>query len=101
MPDSVFVQCRGIALDDAFKSRIHVSLRYGDLPASSRLRIWRNFLAAVDRGYEPLYPAQSSPESHLDFHDLAQLVKIQLPPLVSREALCRPDEVIDLPTVDL
>ncbi|KAL8308747.1 hypothetical protein RB597_000167 [Gaeumannomyces tritici] len=32
--------------DDAFKSRIHVPLRYSGLPASSRERIWRNFLSA-------------------------------------------------------
>ncbi|KAL8403740.1 hypothetical protein RB594_008845 [Gaeumannomyces avenae] len=32
--------------DDAFKSRIHVPLRYNGLPASSRERIWRNFLSA-------------------------------------------------------
>ncbi|TLD17033.1 uncharacterized protein PgNI_01494 [Pyricularia grisea] len=38
--------------DDAFKSRIHVPLRYGDLPVSSRVRIWRNFLGAVDGGVD-------------------------------------------------
>ena len=30
--------------DDAFKSRIHVPLKYDDLPKSSRVKIWRNFL---------------------------------------------------------
>ena len=30
--------------DDAFKSRIHVPLRYDDLPKSSRVKVWRNFL---------------------------------------------------------
>ncbi|KAK0638626.1 hypothetical protein B0T16DRAFT_421443 [Cercophora newfieldiana] len=34
--------------DDAFKSRIHVPLKYEDLPAESRLVVWRNFLARVD-----------------------------------------------------
>ncbi|WYZ44542.1 hypothetical protein EsH8_VII_000978 [Colletotrichum jinshuiense] len=36
--------------DDAFKSRIHVPLRYDDLPRDSRLRVWRNFLDAVEGG---------------------------------------------------
>ncbi|KLU91079.1 hypothetical protein MAPG_09602 [Magnaporthiopsis poae ATCC 64411] len=47
--------------DDAFKSRIHVPLRYSGLPASSRERIWRNFLTAGgdevdidDEGYRRL-----------------------------------------------
>lgn len=30
--------------DDAFKSRIHVPLKYDDLPRSSRVKIWKNFL---------------------------------------------------------
>lgn len=34
--------------DDAFKSRIHVPLKYEELPADSRVRIWRNFLDGVD-----------------------------------------------------
>ncbi|OAQ80029.1 AAA family [Purpureocillium lilacinum] len=33
--------------DDAFKSRIHVPLKYGELPADSRAKIWRNFLSGV------------------------------------------------------
>ncbi|KAL3960026.1 hypothetical protein ACCO45_005143 [Purpureocillium lilacinum] len=33
--------------DDAFKSRIHVPLKYGELPAESRAKIWRNFLSGV------------------------------------------------------
>lgn len=38
--------------DDAFKSRIHVPLKYGELPESSRKQIWRNFLAKVDGGVD-------------------------------------------------
>ena len=34
--------------DDAFKSRIHVPLKYEDLPAESRLTVWRNFLGKVE-----------------------------------------------------
>ncbi|KAK4444618.1 AAA family ATPase [Podospora aff. communis PSN243] len=36
--------------DDAFKSRIHVPLKYTNLSTASRLTVWRNFLAKVD-GY--------------------------------------------------
>ncbi|KAK5075645.1 hypothetical protein LTR70_010080 [Exophiala xenobiotica] len=35
--------------DDAFKSRIHVPLKYDELPHSSRVTIWRNFLDRVRR----------------------------------------------------
>jgi len=38
--------------DDAFKSRIHVPLKYEDLPAASRIKIWKNFLAQVDGGVD-------------------------------------------------
>ena len=34
-------------IDAAFQSRIHVSLEYPDLTATSRRQIWRNFLAAA------------------------------------------------------
>ncbi|KAK0614553.1 AAA family ATPase [Immersiella caudata] len=34
--------------DDAFKSRIHVPLKYTNLSKESRLTVWRNFLAKVD-----------------------------------------------------
>lgn len=48
--------------DDAFKSRIHVPLKYNDLTASSRKQIWKNFLGKLDgeevsmdeKGYEGL-----------------------------------------------
>ncbi|KAJ9656691.1 hypothetical protein H2198_004810 [Neophaeococcomyces mojaviensis] len=30
--------------DDAFKSRIHVPLKYDELPKSSRVKIWKNFI---------------------------------------------------------
>lgn len=32
--------------DDAFKSRIHVPLKYSNLPSASRAQIWRNFLGS-------------------------------------------------------
>ena len=33
--------------DDAFKSRIHVPLKYNDLTVSSRKQIWKNFLSKI------------------------------------------------------
>ncbi|KAI5238785.1 P-loop containing nucleoside triphosphate hydrolase protein [Aureobasidium subglaciale] len=36
--------------DDAFKSRIHIPLKYGALDASSRKRIWKNFLMKSGQG---------------------------------------------------
>jgi len=33
--------------DDAFKSRIHVPLKYDELPKSSRVKIWKNFVDKV------------------------------------------------------
>lgn len=33
--------------DDAFKSRIHVPLKYGNLTVASRKQIWRNFLSKM------------------------------------------------------
>ena len=50
--------------DDAFKSRIHVPLKYGELTPSSRKQIWKNFLrgqSAVEvdeAGYERLAEAE-------------------------------------------
>ncbi|KAF6820894.1 AAA family ATPase [Colletotrichum plurivorum] len=38
--------------DDAFKSRIHVPLKYDDLPKESRLKVWQNFLASVEGGVD-------------------------------------------------
>jgi len=38
--------------DDAFKSRIHVPLKYSDLPSTSRVKIWRNFLSKTHGGTE-------------------------------------------------
>ena len=50
--------------DDAFKSRIHVPLKYSDLTVSSRKQIWKNFLNKFDgnvevdeEGYESLAQA--------------------------------------------
>lgn len=39
---------RVTTFDDAFKSRIHVPLKYGELPASSRVKVWRNFLEKLE-----------------------------------------------------
>ena len=36
------------SFDDAFKSRIHVPLKYGPLGATSRERVWRNFLGKLE-----------------------------------------------------
>jgi hypothetical protein len=38
--------------DDAFKSRIHVPLKYDELPPESRLKVWKNFVGqlATDGG---------------------------------------------------
>jgi len=36
--------------DDAFKSRIHVPLKYNDLTVDSRKQIWKNFLSKTDGG---------------------------------------------------
>lgn len=36
--------------DDAFKSRIHVPLKYDDLDSASRTSIWRNFLEKLKKG---------------------------------------------------
>ena len=38
--------------DDAFKSRIHVPLKYSDLTFDSRKQIWKNFLAKFDDDVE-------------------------------------------------
>ncbi|KAB5531329.1 AAA family ATPase [Coniochaeta sp. 2T2.1] len=39
---------RVATFDDAFKSRIHVPLKYGNLPQSSRVKVWKNFLAKLE-----------------------------------------------------
>lgn len=38
--------------DDAFKSRIHVPLKYDNLPVDSRNKIWRNFLSKTEGGID-------------------------------------------------
>ncbi|KAI1194559.1 P-loop containing nucleoside triphosphate hydrolase protein [Nemania serpens] len=38
--------------DDAFKSRIHIPIRYTDLSPTSRLQIWRNFCDRVPGGVD-------------------------------------------------
>ena len=52
--------------DEAFKSRIHVPLKYEDLTSDSRKKIWRNFLTRFtkdeleldEKGYESLAEAK-------------------------------------------
>lgn len=41
---------RVATFDDAFKSRIHIPIRYTDLSPSSRLQIWRNMCAKIPGG---------------------------------------------------
>lgn len=43
---------RVATFDDAFKSRIHIPIRYTDLDTASRLQIWRNFASKVPGGVE-------------------------------------------------
>ncbi|KAI1860609.1 hypothetical protein JX265_009072 [Neoarthrinium moseri] len=38
--------------DDAFKSRIHIPIRYTDLSVESRMQIWRNFCKMVPGGVD-------------------------------------------------
>ncbi|POR38154.1 ATPase family AAA domain-containing protein 3B [Tolypocladium paradoxum] len=90
--------------DDAFKSRIHVPLKYGDLPPESRARIWRNFLHGAgegvaegidEAGYEALAEAPlngrqiknvvrtakslaSHKKRRLDLDQLRQVMEIQM-----------------------
>lgn len=40
--------------DDAFKSRIHVPLRYDELPHHSRVKIWKNFMESIGDAAENL-----------------------------------------------
>ncbi|KXH67804.1 AAA family ATPase [Colletotrichum salicis] len=88
--------------DDAFKSRIHVPLKYDDLPRESRLKVWKNFLDNVeggvdidDDGYKKLAEGKlngrqiknvvrtakslaSSKKRRLDCEQLQQVVDIQM-----------------------
>lgn len=88
--------------DDAFKSRIHVPLKYNDLTIESRTRIWKNFLAKMEgnvdideAGYQILAQAalngrqiknvirtaKSLAQFHgqkLDQQKLQQVIKIQM-----------------------
>ncbi|KAL2022052.1 hypothetical protein VTK56DRAFT_6096 [Thermocarpiscus australiensis] len=43
---------RVTTFDDAFKSRIHIPLRYTDLSVDSRRQIWRNFCRMVPGGVD-------------------------------------------------
>ncbi len=87
--------------DDAFKSRIHVPLKYNDLTTSSRKQIWKNFLDKTDgevdlseKEYDALAQASINGrqiknvirtakslaqfhEEKLDIKKLQQVVKIQ------------------------
>ena len=57
---------RVATFDDAFKSRIHVPLKYNDLTVESRKQIWKNFLSKLkgeyagmdEAGYESLAQAE-------------------------------------------
>ena len=50
--------------DEAFKSRIQVSLHYEDLSKKSRKTIWSNFIAMLEEGEEDV--DVSDLESHLE-----------------------------------
>ncbi|KAK4549945.1 hypothetical protein LTR36_005246 [Oleoguttula mirabilis] len=43
---------RVATFDDAFKSRIHVPLKYNDLTVDAREKIWRNFLGKLEGGVD-------------------------------------------------
>jgi AAA+ superfamily predicted ATPase len=43
---------RVTTFDDAFKSRIHIPIRYTDLTVESRKQIWRNFCGMVPGGVD-------------------------------------------------
>lgn len=43
---------RGGAIDDAFQSRIHLRLTYGNLTTESRRVIWKNFLDTSKYGHK-------------------------------------------------
>lgn len=43
---------RVTTFDDAFKSRIHIPIRYTDLGIDSRMKIWRNFCSMVPGGVD-------------------------------------------------
>lgn len=43
---------RVATFDEAFKSRIHIPIRYTDLDVPSRLQIWRNFCTKVPGGID-------------------------------------------------
>lgn len=43
---------RVTTFDDAFKSRIHIPIRYTDLSVDSRAEIWRNFCKRVPGGVD-------------------------------------------------
>lgn len=59
------------SFDDAFKSRIHIPIRYTNLSEASRLQIWRNFLARIPRGDDADRPIVSEKElARLAEHEL-------------------------------
>lgn len=68
---------RVATFDDAFKSRIHIPIRYTDLDNASRLKIWRQFCSRVPGGanisdaeYEKLA------ESELNGRQIKNIVKV-------------------------
>jgi AAA+ superfamily predicted ATPase len=56
--------------DEAFESRIHVSLRYRDLSADAREQVWRNFAAMVTK--------DGKDNVHLEESDFAELKQEKL-----------------------
>lgn len=92
---------RVATFDEAFKSRIHIPIRYTDLDVASRLQIWRNFCTKIPGGvdiseaeYERLAECDLNgrqiknvikaaeslaafDEIKLDFKQLQQVTKIQ------------------------
>jgi len=78
---------RAQTFDDGFKSRIDVPVKYDDLPAESRLVVWKNFLARMEgklngRQIKNVVRTAKSSAAHekrrLDFEQLKQVVEIQM-----------------------
>lgn len=61
---------RAANIDPAFRSRLHVSLEYPDLPPASRRQVWRNFLEAAAAGGGELGRAELG---ETDLEELAAL----------------------------
>ncbi|KAJ6023978.1 hypothetical protein N7540_004775 [Penicillium herquei] len=59
-------------IDQAFKSRIHFTLRYLELGEQSRRGVWKNFLETLAGGYGWSFSSTSPPG--FEFHDLTLLI---------------------------